>query len=524
MTGPREASSDASGAPPVSDGLASVVLIERRDDIAGICGRLDAAPTYAVVVHAPGGNRQLSTQLGIRRLQRHAEDTGRVIAIATRSRSLAARARQAGIPVSRRPEHVRWDAPGRRVVRLPGVSLALPGVGRYVQFAVLAAACLAIVGLAVLMGPTATVRLTPPMREFTARVLVDASPDRDTADVPAARLRAQEVSATRRVTLAAPATGTALVPATRATVLITMSNTGSTQVVVPKGEILLAQPSGLRFQVDQETSVPASKTVVQQASALDPGEIGNIPAGALGSWDDASLKSVSVSNAAPGSGGASEERPAVSEADVLGLLALADSMTTSPAIRQAVIDANPGFGVFLRTAAVEVATADPVPAVGAPAEILVLDVAFEITALAVGEADLLALVLDRLGPGAPGPLVSGSVRAVETGARQSDIEEDGVMTSEFDITAAFADGVTASSVRSAIHGRLTSRARSHLEDRYGIENVELDMNPGVAPLVPWFQFRIDVEFRPVNPGEPAKTQDADRTPTNTATASPSPRP
>ena len=98
------------------------------------------------------------------------------------------------------------------------------------------------------------------------------------------------------------------------------------------------------------------------------------------------------------------------------------------------------------------------------------------------------------------------------------------MTSEFDITAAFADGVTTSSVRSAIHGRLTSRARSHLEDRYGIENVELDMNPGVSPLVPWFQFRIDVEFRPANTGEPAKTQDADRTPTTTATASPPPRP
>ena len=72
-----------------AEGLASVVVIERRDDVAGICGRIDTAPTFAVVIHAPRGNRQASTQLGMRRLVRHAEDTGRVIAIATRSLAIA---------------------------------------------------------------------------------------------------------------------------------------------------------------------------------------------------------------------------------------------------------------------------------------------------------------------------------------------------------------------------------------------------------------------------------------------------
>ena len=60
----------------LEEGLASVVLVEPRDDVAAICGRVDTAPTFAVVVHAPKGNRQLSTELGIRRLARHAEDSG----------------------------------------------------------------------------------------------------------------------------------------------------------------------------------------------------------------------------------------------------------------------------------------------------------------------------------------------------------------------------------------------------------------------------------------------------------------
>lgn len=510
----------------MSDGLASVVLVDRRDDVAGVCGRLDAAPTYAVVVHAPDGNRQLSTQLGIRRLQRHAEDTGRVLAIATRSRSLANRARQVGLPVARRPEHIRWDAPGRRLIRLPGLNLALPSAGRYLQFALLAAAFLIIIGLALSLGPSATVRLTPPSVERTARVLIDASQDREAPDIPAGRLRTREVSTTWQLTLAAPTTGKALVPTTRATALITMSNTGATDVLIPFGEILIVRPSGLRFQVDQETTVPAGKGVVQQASSLEPGEIGNVPAGALDRWENEGLANIAVSNAAPAAGGSSEERPAVSQADVDGLFALADSMSGSALIRNAVRDANPSYGVFLRTATAAATAADPEPAVGVSAAIVLVLVSFEVTARAVDAGDLIALAGDRLGADAPGPLIPGSVRAVETGARQSGASDDDVLVSEFDVTAAFADGVSAESVRSSINGSLRARARSHLEERYGIENVELDMNPAFAPLVPWFGFRIDVEFVPANTGPAPKTQDADRTPTATATAavSPSPRP
>ncbi|HQW51981.1 MAG TPA: hypothetical protein PL082_07985, partial [Tepidiformaceae bacterium] len=90
---------EGSGRP--SESLASVVLVERSEDIAAICGRVDTAPTWAVVIHAPDGNRQLSTELGMRRLVRHGEESGKVVAIATRSSGLASRARQVGIPVSR---------------------------------------------------------------------------------------------------------------------------------------------------------------------------------------------------------------------------------------------------------------------------------------------------------------------------------------------------------------------------------------------------------------------------------------
>ena len=66
----------------VREDVASVVLVDRAEDVAAVCGRVDAAPTWAVVIHAPEGNRPLGTELGMRRLIHHAQDAGKVIAIA----------------------------------------------------------------------------------------------------------------------------------------------------------------------------------------------------------------------------------------------------------------------------------------------------------------------------------------------------------------------------------------------------------------------------------------------------------
>src|SRR5262249_32950496 len=145
------------------DGLASVILVEPRDDVTAVCGRVDAASTFAVIIHAPRGNRSLSTELGMRRLQRHAGDSGRAVPLATRSRPLVARAHPRGVPVAGRPEHVRWDAGGRKVLRLGwGRSLVLPAFGGALQLIAVLAVILVIAALALTMAPSADVTITPP--------------------------------------------------------------------------------------------------------------------------------------------------------------------------------------------------------------------------------------------------------------------------------------------------------------------------------------------------------------------------
>ncbi|HMS59116.1 MAG TPA: hypothetical protein PKA49_09710, partial [Tepidiformaceae bacterium] len=178
----------------LEEGLASVVLVEPRDDVAAICGRVDTAPTFAVVVHAPKGNRQLSTELGIRRLARHAEDSGKVVAIATRNGTLRSRARMARIPVARRPEGVRWDSAGRRSVGFGRGRLYLPAMGGAIQVVVLLAVAAGFVALATTVAPSADVEAMPPTETLTRTVQVTASPGRKDADFAKRELPARTVT------------------------------------------------------------------------------------------------------------------------------------------------------------------------------------------------------------------------------------------------------------------------------------------------------------------------------------------
>ena len=189
-----------------TDGLASVILIDRRDDLAAICGRIDTAPTYAVVVHAPDGNRQLSTQLGMRRLVRHAEESGRIVAIATASRGLAGRARGANIAVARQPELIRWDSAGRRVARLGPFSLLVPSAGRYLRLFLIAALIASALVATVTVGPSADVTVSPPVTRLEERVTLVAARGRESIDFAALKVPATDVESTHIITLAAKTT------------------------------------------------------------------------------------------------------------------------------------------------------------------------------------------------------------------------------------------------------------------------------------------------------------------------------
>ena len=509
--------------------LASVIIVDRREDIAGICGRVDAAPTFAIVLHAPDGNRPLSTELGMRRLQRHMQESGKIVAIATANVALASRARQMGIPVARRPEHVRWDSGGSRVVRIFGRTVKTPAVGRYVQAGVILAVAATFAGLAATMAPSASVTAYPPTETLSKVITVTASTDFTSIDFAKLQVPANNVTATQHFTLAQKTTGTVLVGTAPATVNVTLTNPTGTDVAVPAHTVLLAGAAFIPFDLDAATVVPAGKSITAAATAQLPGVAGNVPAASITGWLDPAFRTLKATNSAAAAGGTSENRPGVAQADVAAIESLARSLETSATVKRTLTSARPHDAIFLGTATATATFGAPSPAVGQPADVVLLDVDVKMTALAIleGTLDQVARSVLKANQGA-GDFIPGSVSAIETGARQVDTSK-GIVTTELRLQGEFARNVTAAVIRSAVEGKSVADARSTLAKRYGIQDGQVSVSPGWAPWLPRFAFRIQVNLRtrthqstPTSEGSNPNVSTATPTASASATATPGP--
>jgi hypothetical protein len=505
-------------------GLASVVRIDRREDIAGICGRVDGAPTFAVVVHAPDGNRQLSTELGMRRLKRHAEESGKVVAIATRAVSVASRARQVGIPVAARPEHVRWDAGGQRVLRLAGRSFALPAVGRWVQGLVLMVVAAGFAALLLTMAPSGHVVAYPPVATVSQVITITASADQGEIDLVNLKVPASRVSSEQHITLAMKTTGKALMGTQPAKVAVTISNPTTVAVELAAGAVMLAGTEFLPFELDSKVALPAGLSVSATATAARPGAAGNVAAGTVTGWLDASNRALKVTNPVAAAGGLDEPRPAVAAEDVIAIKALADQLNHSDAVRKGLAAARPHDAVFLGSATASVSYDQPDSPVGTPTDLLTLDVRVDVSALAILEQTLEAVARSVLGADqGMGEFINGSVRAAETGATKLDAEAKTV-TTEIRVTGEFARNITRGALKDAVKGKSADSAKSTLAERYGIQDSEVTVSPGWAPWLPRFGFRIGVDLRSRDAEkQPGSTPNSnDKSPTPSAPATPGP--
>ena len=473
---------------------ASVVQIDRNEDVATICGRIEAAPTYAVVVHAPGGNRELSREIGIRRLKRHAEESGRTIAIATSSWALASRARTVRIPVARKPEHVRWDSGGRMVLRLGRASILIPPLGRYIQGLAVVLAVLAVVALAFTMGPSASIVAYPPTETVERTVLIVASPDFPSVNLESLQVPAQNVTNTRTVTLAVPATGTQTVGSEFAVVTVTIYNDGDEDITVPEGTRFSTSGPAPEFELQDEEEIPAGGQRAVAAYAVEPGTVGNIGPGTISGIVDSESDDLRAENLGNAGGGKDGPATAVSTADVITIRDLAENLAVVESIKRTLVEDRPHDAVFLDTAGVEVELGEPSPPPGTIADVVVMDVRVTVTALAVVSSVLDAVAASVLAEGQTGEFIPGSVSAVETGARQFDAETRMIET-ELLIRGEFARNLSRSDIEAAVSGKSKSGAVATLSERYGIDDVELDLTPGWAPRLPRFGFRLDVELR-----------------------------
>lgn len=499
MTDPSGSPRDADDLPEPAEeaDYASVVHVSKDDDVATICGRIDTAPSYAVVIHAPGGNRELAREIGMRRVMRHAQESGKTIAFATRSLALSSRARGFSIPVARRPEYVRWDAGGRIVMGLAGRTLVIPAIGRMVQISVIAVIAVLFIGLVLTMGPSATVIAYPAADPVETVLTVTTGPEIDEIDLENVALPASQVSSSRVITVAIPTTGSTTVAVDPATVTLEVSNPLGGEVDVPAGTVVLAEidDETVEFTLDEELIIPAEDQNTITATAVEAGSPGNVDAGTLTQWESDVWSELSVTNPEPASGGGDETVAAVAEDDIVTLRDTANLLQEDRGVQETIIADRPGDAILADTATVDIDRGEPSADPGTPAEVVIMDVAISVSALAITEEtwDEVApeLLLDD---DEEREFILGSVQAVETGETEVD-PETGNTVAEFAISAAVATEASSAEILEAVKGASPGDARSILETRYGIDDAEIDVSPGWAPRLPRFDFRIDVELR-----------------------------
>jgi hypothetical protein len=220
-----------------------------------------------------------------------------------------------------------------------------------------------------------------------------------------------------------------------------------------------------------------------------------VPATTPWSWVDDRYAAITVANPEQAVFGASEERPAVAEADVVAINKLVKDLEGSETVKRLLLASRPHDAVFLGTAESTVEGSELSATVGTPTDFLLVEVRINVKATAVlsSTLDTVARQVLREGRGI-GEFIPGSVVAVESGTSEVD-PETGAITTRLELRGDFASGITTEDLKNAVKGKSLEAARSTLHSQYDIQDADVSVSPGWAPWLPRFAFRIDVDLK-----------------------------
>ncbi len=152
--------------------------------------------------------------------------------------------------------------------------------------------------------PTATITVTPQVKNLNDTYILMASPQFSKPDVATREIPAYFMPGSTAGSRSVQTTGSAYIAGTRARGYLHFDNSGDTPITVPAG-LTLATSSDVTVETTQSVEVPAQQngqdgTATAAARAVTTGSAGNIPANTL---DRRCCNGLSVSNPAHFSGG-----------------------------------------------------------------------------------------------------------------------------------------------------------------------------------------------------------------------------
>ena len=402
----------------------AVWYLDNDAEITDAVARLRGADDEHVVFVVPPGSRIATGRINFKLLAREAESRGLALAVASPDQQVRALATSAGVLTAATPDAAeaalrRGDVPPP-VATDPVPDVSEPaettsGSGdrglrwrsqRLRVTTVVLLIALIIGGFVALQTlPTAVISLTPRLIAIGPIAMqVTASLETTQADVARGTIPAVSISIPLSVEDTYPSSGTQALDA-RAKGEVVFSALGQEFDQEIAAGTRVQTPAGTAFQTTETVTLPrgddgSMTRVTATVEALTGGEVGNVPANAIGVVPSLESQGISVSNPSPTEGGRFEETPLVLAADFdAAAVDLANRLAGELAVYlRDPANTSPGLTVFPETAVLGPVVRQP-PAtevVGTNAAEFTLGGAVTATVLAVDEAGIDELTRDRL--------------------------------------------------------------------------------------------------------------------------------
>ena len=390
-----------------------ILRLETHDDFISARDRMGWSQTERILLVWPEESHILFRRLDLILLQRHSESLGAQLALVSEDSDVRYHANQLGIPVFRTIQNAQkshWRA--RRQNTQPRIPLysaehqrpdlvalaqdAHPKTPRILtqpltRVMLFTLGVMALLSIAAILIPKATITLDPDTRNQELTLLVRAKPDTAavnlSGDVPA-RLVTVEVEGRSN----APTSGTTTIPEDYAKGIVRFTNLTERSITIPVQTVVrTADDPDVRFATTHAAQVPAGvgEAITITVQAIQPGKSSNLISNQLIAIEGELGASLTSTNPRPTSGGTARTNSIATEYDREQLFNHLATELSRTAQDELIRQLQPGDILFTPTITIsQVVEAIYEPSENLPSDDIGLNLRVEYQALAASRTDL----------------------------------------------------------------------------------------------------------------------------------------
>lgn len=351
-----------------------------------------------------------------------------------------------------------------------------------------------VLAFAVLVMPTATVTLHPPVQHLAITIPMSASlavdqPENDIGLVPG-----RYVSTAQEISRTGPTSAKKYLPSEKSTGLILAVNQTQEPVTIPVGtEVQTGTGTAIRFVTMETVSVPGDTQTQQpiRIEAVEPGEIGNVPSNSITKIAGTFAFQLWITNPRPTFGGTSEFRHVVSQADIDLLQAQLLSEAESSALAILAHELNDSEWLPPATLNIDMQWTSTDFFVAEETEDLTMTMMVDLSGVAVDTSNMVEYVLGQLARQTPvGSMLLPASLALSL---QPEPEWTGAQLS-FAVSAAvdYVQEIRHDQIRKAIVGLTPEAAVAQLAPWSSGGTPEVELSPASQEVLPRLAQRIKI--------------------------------